>query len=172
MVGCFNITASLDHLDYDCVVVAGSVHVLGQCAKWSFGMRSKHTFTFGESTEWVHSTVHSAFYSRPTTLLCFTFLIVTMQHVHVTYVNKLTDLHCPPGSQFLDLPWSSLILREGTRLHWSVCVTSLLSAGSSGLFAMSPEEEDLFTTKSRKKPVRAPIHFTNIWDCHQMSEYS
>ena len=24
------------HLDYDCVVVAGSVHVLGQCAKWSF----------------------------------------------------------------------------------------------------------------------------------------
>ena len=36
MVGCFNITASLDHLDYDCVVVAGSVHVLGQCAEWSF----------------------------------------------------------------------------------------------------------------------------------------
>ena len=35
-VGCFNITASLDHLDYDCVVVAGSVYVLGQCAKWSF----------------------------------------------------------------------------------------------------------------------------------------
>ena len=34
MVGCFNITASLDHLDYDCVEVAGSVHVLGQCAKW------------------------------------------------------------------------------------------------------------------------------------------
>ena len=27
------ITASLDHLDYDCVVVAGSVHVLGQCAQ-------------------------------------------------------------------------------------------------------------------------------------------
>ena len=38
MVGCFNITASLhvDHLDYDCIVVAGSVHVLGQCAKWPF----------------------------------------------------------------------------------------------------------------------------------------
>ena len=36
MVSCFNISASLDHLDYDCVVVAGSVHVLGQCAKWSF----------------------------------------------------------------------------------------------------------------------------------------
>ena len=38
MVGCFNITASLDHdhLEYDCVVVASSVHVLGQCAKWSF----------------------------------------------------------------------------------------------------------------------------------------
>ena len=33
MVGCFNITASLDHLDYDCIVVAGSVHVLRQCAK-------------------------------------------------------------------------------------------------------------------------------------------
>ena len=31
--GCFNITASLD---YDCAVVAGSVRVLGQCAKWSF----------------------------------------------------------------------------------------------------------------------------------------
>ena len=29
----FNITASLD---YDCVVVAGNVHILGQCAKWSF----------------------------------------------------------------------------------------------------------------------------------------
>ena len=29
MVGYFIITASLDHLDYDCVVVAGSVHVLG-----------------------------------------------------------------------------------------------------------------------------------------------
>ena len=25
-LGCFNITANLDHLDYDCVVVAGSVH--------------------------------------------------------------------------------------------------------------------------------------------------
>ena len=36
MVSCFNISASLDHLDYDCVVVASSVHVLGQCAKWSF----------------------------------------------------------------------------------------------------------------------------------------
>ena len=34
MVGCFNITASLYHLDYDCGVVAGSVHVIGQCAKW------------------------------------------------------------------------------------------------------------------------------------------
>ena len=29
IVGCFNLTASLDHLDYDCVVVAISVHVLG-----------------------------------------------------------------------------------------------------------------------------------------------
>ena len=28
-LGCFNITASLDHLDYDCLVVAGGVHVLG-----------------------------------------------------------------------------------------------------------------------------------------------
>ena len=36
MVGCFNITASLDHLDYDCVVVVGSVHVLEQHVKWSF----------------------------------------------------------------------------------------------------------------------------------------
>ena len=27
MVGCFNITASLDHLNYDCIVGAGSVHV-------------------------------------------------------------------------------------------------------------------------------------------------
>ena len=36
MVGCFNITASLDDLDYDCAAVAGSDHVLGQCAKWSF----------------------------------------------------------------------------------------------------------------------------------------
>ena len=62
-----NITASLDHLDYDCVLVAGSVHVLGQCAKWSFGMRSKHTFTSSQSVEWVHSTVCSAFYSRPNT---------------------------------------------------------------------------------------------------------
>ena len=51
-MGCFNIIASLDHLDYDWVVVAGSVHVLGQCAKWSiFGMRSKHTFTSAESAE-------------------------------------------------------------------------------------------------------------------------
>ena len=31
-----NITATLDHLDYDCILVAGSVHVLGQCVKWSF----------------------------------------------------------------------------------------------------------------------------------------
>ena len=55
MVGCFNITASLDHLG---VVVAAvvfmyldSVHVLGQCAKRPFGMRSKHTFPSGESAE-------------------------------------------------------------------------------------------------------------------------
>ena len=59
MVCCVNITASLDHLDYDCVVVAGSVHVLS-VRSGHFGMRSKHTFTSGE-----HSAVHSAFYSRP-----------------------------------------------------------------------------------------------------------
>ena len=41
MVGCFNIAASLDHLDDGCVVVAGSVHVLGQCAKWSFQQEIK-----------------------------------------------------------------------------------------------------------------------------------
>ena len=45
-VGCFNITASLDHLDYDCIVVAGSVHVLGQCAKWSFRHEIKAFFHF------------------------------------------------------------------------------------------------------------------------------
>ena len=50
IVGCFNITASLDHLDYDCIVVAGSVHVLSVQSN-HFGMRSKHTFTFGESVE-------------------------------------------------------------------------------------------------------------------------
>ena len=47
MVGCFNITASLD---YDCVVAAGSVHVL-TVRSGHFGMRSKHTFTSGESAE-------------------------------------------------------------------------------------------------------------------------
>ena len=41
MVGCFNITASLD---YDYVVAAGSVHVL-TVRSGHFGMRSKHTFT-------------------------------------------------------------------------------------------------------------------------------
>ena len=46
MVGCFNITASLDHLDYDCVVMAGSVPVLGQCAKWSFWHEIKAYFHF------------------------------------------------------------------------------------------------------------------------------
>ena len=49
-MGCFNITASLDHVD-DCVVVAGSVHVLGQCAKWSFRHELKayrYTFTSGD----------------------------------------------------------------------------------------------------------------------------
>ena len=46
MVGCFNITASLDHLDYNCVVVAGSVHVLGQCVKWSFRQEIKAYFHF------------------------------------------------------------------------------------------------------------------------------
>ena len=45
MVGCFNITTSLDHLDYDCIVVAGSVHVLGQCAKWSFRHEVKAFFS-------------------------------------------------------------------------------------------------------------------------------
>ena len=48
MVGCFNVTS---HVDYDCVVVAGSVNVLGQCAKWSFWHEIKHTFTSGESAE-------------------------------------------------------------------------------------------------------------------------
>ena len=46
MVGCFNITASLDHLDYNCVVVAGSVYVLGQCVKWSFRYEIKAYFHF------------------------------------------------------------------------------------------------------------------------------
>ena len=46
MVGCFNITASLDHLHYDCIVVAGSVHVLGQCVKWSFRHEIKAFFHF------------------------------------------------------------------------------------------------------------------------------
>ena len=35
-----------------------------------FGTRSKHTFTFGESVEWVHSAVRSPFYSRPTKPQC------------------------------------------------------------------------------------------------------
>ena len=43
MVGCFNIAASLD---YDCIVVAGSVHVLGRCAKWSFRHEIKAFFHF------------------------------------------------------------------------------------------------------------------------------
>ena len=47
MVGCFNIIASLDHLDYDCVV-ADSVHLLS-VRSGHFGMRSKHTFASGES---------------------------------------------------------------------------------------------------------------------------
>ena len=59
MVACF-ITASLD---YDCVVVASSVHVAMQ--NGYFGMKSKHTSTSGESVEWVHSAVRSMFYSRP-----------------------------------------------------------------------------------------------------------
>ena len=46
MVGCFNITASLDHLDYDCAVVVGSVRELGQCAKWSFRHEIKAYFHF------------------------------------------------------------------------------------------------------------------------------
>ena len=65
MVGYFSITASLDRLDYDCVVVAGSVHVLGSLRSGHFAMKSKHTFTFCESAEWVHSGVLSAFKSRP-----------------------------------------------------------------------------------------------------------
>ena len=47
----FNITASLDHLDYDCVVVAGGVHVLGSVRSGHFTMKSKRTFTFCESVE-------------------------------------------------------------------------------------------------------------------------
>ena len=110
------------------------------------------------------------------TPLFYILNIVMIQHVHVTYVNKLTDRHCPPSSQFLDLPWSSLILREepGYEITLVRLCDITFSAGSSGLFAMIPEEGDLFPTKpaSQKKPVRAAIHFTNIWDCHQMSEYS
>ena len=43
MVGCFNITASLDNLDYDCVVVGDNV---GQCAKWLFRHEIKAYFHF------------------------------------------------------------------------------------------------------------------------------
>ena len=65
MVGCFNITASLDHLDYDCIVVAGSVHVLGQCAKWSFRHEIKAFFHFRSAGGM--SSFRSPFriYSRP-----------------------------------------------------------------------------------------------------------
>ena len=49
MVGCFNITASLD---YDCAVVAGIVFTyLDSVRSGHFGMRSKHIFTSGESAE-------------------------------------------------------------------------------------------------------------------------
>ena len=42
MVGCFNITASLDHR----LCRRGSVHVLGQCAKWSYQHEIKVYFHF------------------------------------------------------------------------------------------------------------------------------
>ena len=52
MVGCFNITANLDHIEYDCVVVAGIVFIyLDSVQSGNFGMRSKHIYTFGESAE-------------------------------------------------------------------------------------------------------------------------
>ena len=45
MVGGFNITANLDHLDYHCVVVAGSVHVLS-VQSGHFGMRNESILRF------------------------------------------------------------------------------------------------------------------------------
>ena len=48
MVGCFNLTASLDHLDYDCVVV---FMYLDSVRSGNIGMRSKHTFTSGQFAE-------------------------------------------------------------------------------------------------------------------------
>ena len=77
--------------------------------------------------------------------------------------SKLSSEH-----QFLGLQWSSLLLREESEYEAPMVIECKLcdflfyhffSAGSSDLFATSPEEGDLFPTKpaSQRKLVRAAI---------------